>query len=181
MFFLCLGTLAGLVLAIIVAWDEHEFEETKDKVVSALQYMPLLGFLGFLIGCLMAVIGGGIISIFFRGNLIEKQVSNTALYSLYDDPTINGRFFLGSGAIDGELTYFYNVENADGSYTPKQLNVANNPVRVFEEEIEEAYLIVYASYCGTWACHWFSLGLEEFARYEFHVPDGTLDRSYILH
>lgn len=62
----------------------------------------------------------------------EDVKSVTNIHSLYADNTTNGKFYLGTGSIEGEEYYSYMKIDNDGALIKAKINSDN--VRIYEKE-----------------------------------------------
>jgi hypothetical protein len=107
-------------------------------------------------------------------------VSRKTLITIRDKDGVSGRFFLGSGMVEGDQYYFYYAKNDDGSVSPGRVR-ADGRVRVYEEDREDAqlvnwewelvapwaYLVAFPVTGDKWSC-------------DFHVPKGTVRTGFTM-
>ncbi len=169
--------LAVLVIAVHDALNDHghllagEWGMQAMGVVLCLMIMLIAGIGGM---GLAALIGSG-----FSAHPI--QISKKTLVALRDKDGIEGRFFLGSGSLEGAPYYFYYSKLDNGGFKPGKVKVSDG-VRIYEDaESGTAELISYE-----WG---FDLGLAWLIAipsnsggysYDFHVPKGTIRTGFTM-
>jgi hypothetical protein len=111
------------------------------------------------------------------GNLLlhqEYSYAKVQLASLQDGTPATGSFFLGSGYVDGDPTYFYYTKQGN-AYLYNSTDASG--VRVYEDT-DKPYLMQQND-CKTdteWLADCMSFGPVT----EIHVPKGTVKSNFIL-
>ena len=100
-------------------------------------------------------------------------VSNTEpmrveLMAFGDNITPGGSLWLGSGVIEGRLSYAFYVQRQDGAIRGMQWDARY--ATIYEDESERPYAILPYLKMGR--------GLATQYQADFHVPPGTLQRIY---
>lgn len=105
-----------------------------------------------------------------------EHVATYDLKSLGADSSVSGRsYFLGGGYIDGKRVLSYVMENADGSFTPDQVDA--NDSKIYEDEGTEPEMRAYEHSADYW---WLAPSVFTTYTYEFTVPNGTVVEEYTV-
>jgi len=99
------------------------------------------------------------------------------LNNLYNDPSVQGSFFLGSGTIDEEQYVFYSYRDEEEALVYRKWPMES--VRIFDDNPERPYLQTYRDELKY---PWMekvtlSLLLEQ-KDFEFHIPQDAIDRNF---
>jgi hypothetical protein len=168
MAFLLIGGVVGVISGLVLALQDGG--DTDDKVAGAL------------VGCLIGVFLGLFVAFaFVMGGPQHASVerSRTPLVALQDTVSVQGRFFLGSGSINGELVYVYYYETEDGGIRSGYVS-ANRSV-VYEEDRADALVVTYEEYLEPSPFRLISGYNGASSRtYKIYVPKGTVVRSFQL-
>lgn len=92
----------------------------------------------------------------------------TDLLSVVDNVTSNGRFVLGSGTVEGNITYFYYVKDGAGFRVGK--TTATN-LLLLEDQEKDAFLLEYESDVDM---HMWGITFSSYKGPELHIPKGTI-------
>jgi hypothetical protein len=104
-----------------------------------------------------------------------ELVETTQLHNLYDDSSVQGGFFLGSGTLDEAEYYFYNTVTERG-LSPQKILKYHNDVYVVEDGDSNPRLEKYCSFSVGYP--WWTLGFDCYK--VFHIPVGSVDGSYTV-
>ncbi|MBR2246150.1 MAG: hypothetical protein IJ880_03845 [Bacilli bacterium] len=101
----------------------------------------------------------------------DYLVETEGIYSLKDNAVSEGMFFLGSGMIDGDLKYYYIVEEEKGLIIK---NVGKDFTYLKETNDEEPNLKVYQKGLkNEWLQEWFPMMFSN-KTYVMTVPKGSI-------
>ena len=101
------------------------------------------------------------------------QTDRADLQALSVGSDINGQFFLGTGYVNGELTFNYIVDEGDYS-TLNQVSASK--ASVWEDEPNDPYLdYTKWGYYVDWAI---PMGVTSVERFDFHIPEGSVSGNY---
>jgi len=137
-----------------------------------------MGFLcAFGAAVLGAVIGGLLmllLAIWFGPTAQFKGDSEHHLVALQTSSSVEGRFFLGSGYINGERTLNY-ITDDDGAF---RIQSADADASIVYQDSENPTVTVFEfSFENPWFAPW-SFGTTY--TYEFHVPEGSILSDYTI-
>lgn len=162
--------IIGIALAIwwiVKGWTDAWFFETI--VGHVLGDIGKL-LVGFAAGCIVLLISSGIIyaSTFDYTTAESEQ----AIYALSDNTEASGSFFLGSGYVGSDLSYFYVIETDKGKHVESVtrehafVNYGETPsVEQIEYDFSERAM--------------YAIGVPmKHADYVFTVPEGTITNSF---
>jgi len=140
-----------------------------------------LDFTDYLLGVIMGILFGTSVGFFLSLALPVKYETIKETYNLetiQDGNNIQGRFFLGTGSIDGKMcyTYYYKKNN---DYLLNQVKYYKAVVRYTEEtpkvevytkgEVEDAFINNFAlDFCS------------QKVAYIFYVPRGAIKSNFTL-
>ena len=102
-----------------------------------------------------------------------KLISSVELYAGYNNPQINGNFYLLSGTIEEEEYIFYWKKESDGAITRHKEPFWEN-TRFFEKDIDYGVKNVYEIPCVS--SNW--LICEKVQTVEYIVPTGSIVSGY---
>ncbi len=170
MLFVVLGFFAGIPLALYLFRTSNRQFNTGGGWLTSL----MIGSMFAALGIIPAMIIGEFLPLEYR---LDQSYE---LYSLRQGDTLGGQFFLGSGSISGQEMYYYNIAHPDGSYSPEELST-NNYIRVHEEDRSDGRLDVYRTHLINNNFIWLGLPPDTRYQYHFYIPNGSLERNYILH
>lgn len=162
--------LAGLAIGTILGVREAKYS----------RYYRYSSFFSMLGGA--AAITAGVLLFFLifvsiaASGLGTPVAERTGLEALGNDSETSGVFFLGSGVIDDEQVFNYLAKADDGGVTLHSVDA--DYVVVYEDATEDAYLDrVHKEYYNPWVVPFMVTPLERDS-YQFHVPDGAVNREY---
>lgn len=101
---------------------------------------------GFILGILISIIAGGIltiiVSIITHATFDSEEYlpTETKIVALKDNVTSKGSFFLGSGSIEGDMTYFYMVQKERGM---KIESISAESAYIVEEDRKDGVIEEY--------------------------------------
>lgn len=129
-------------------------------------------FIAFIVSSLIAlfVYAGVGVSMLDSGEVKYDEVS---LAAIGNSSETNSSIFLGMGVIEGKQVINYIQKNDDGSSQLKEMRA--DEAYIYEDS-EKAYLKTSTKTVKKW---WFSpieFNLKD--RTEFHVPEGTIDKTF---
>jgi hypothetical protein len=137
------------------------------------------GMLGIIVG-VMVMVMVGVIPALITGNFLEKtweQTEQIELLSLRNNDGVSGHFFLGSGSIQSEQYYFFHKKSGDG-YQPGRVKADDN-VLVHESEGQGGMAKVYTRKFVNKRHEWYAACWPS-EKYEFFIPNGSLQRDFVL-
>lgn len=156
-------------MAIVVLARE---EEWASKLIA--------GFMGTLVGTIIGLVVCILVGQAFPAKLAVYQ--ETELVALRTADSVSGHFFLGTGNIGNQGLYVYWVETENGGFQQRRLKDEGS-VLVFEDvdlnDTERPKLVtLHRKFVNHRLDLWLLPGGME--RFEFHIPPGSLVRSYQL-
>ncbi len=170
MIFPILGVIAALTFAIWLVVDDHKKDPHRQMywAILPLTIFPMaLGLFGLLIGI-------------YTTKVVPKKWERTevtSLATLKGTGSVGGNFFLGSGQVGPAYYYYYRVGSGNGPYNVYPRSSANSSE--FEEDRKDAEMWSFSQIPVDPI--WYIIAVPTFReRYEFHVPQGSIDRSYKL-
>ena len=138
-------------------------------------------FPGVIVGVSMSMLIGGLI-IGGLNILIPHEYdtaeTTTELRAIDTGSTIKGRFYLGSGYINGERTinYIEQISDGDGTYsTVRQASAGSS--RIFEDADQPTVTDYKFTFYKPWL---FPGAFSENHSYDFHVPEGSVLEDYTI-
>lgn len=135
----------------------------------------------------LSVMGGAIAGVvFFFGmfTTIDKNVEQvtkrdvTELVALGDGSQTTGRMFLGSGHIDGELTYKYAYKKGEGYAIDTQQANYVDELRYIKDGSKPRIENTEVVYKSTWA-NFLTTPFYNSAKY-IYVPEGTIQETFSI-
>lgn len=158
----------GIIVAIIVAYEECDFELGPTLTLSG-----LFSILAFLIWVLV-----GMCSLIVAEPVSQTIAEDQAIeiYSLADGNLAEGYAgsFLGRGYIDEELKYTF-VKKDELGYTIEQVDADDCYVK-YTEDTPKAVPIIY--HYGGWIKFWCGTSKNTSSSYVFYLPEGTIVEQY---
>lgn len=122
----------------------------------------------------LVVVGGAATGLNYLVGANRVESETVQLKALGSDSSVEGRFyFLGGGHVDGKRVLSYIRVNADGSFTPDQVDGAES--RVHESDTSAPELVTHTHIADHW---WVSPAMPLFEMYEFTVPTGSVAEGY---
>jgi len=160
------------VIGVAVAVYKVSSDDLWDGFWERLAFMVLFSLA---VVWICGLIGAGIA--FGIGQLLPTEITTTQteLISLRHDSETQGHFFLGSGSIDGKLTYFFYKEHR-GGFAAGTVPIGDNVI-IFEEERENGILVTRTEHLS-WGKE-FAFYSPQYS-YEFHIPGGSILREFNL-
>ena len=122
----------------------------------------------------------GLVGLFITSDEREwVHVSSERLVALRDGDQIEGSFFLATGGIDGVMYAHYFKETGNGGYAYGKERL--DSVTIYEDSLGPSKEVNKSCHKGT-ANKWLAFPDSncDTGVIEFHVPKGTVDRSYDL-
>lgn len=165
---LIIFTLVGLIigaLSIYDSWGMNFIDWVMLVFTSAFS-----GVLGFIVGILFALS--------LPAQMIETENARVELLCLQDNQSVQGRFFLGSGYMEGKPCYnFYQANERGGKVL---VQVQADKVEVYDNlETGKPYCIEYKTKPTDAFVNNFAID-ETKTRYEIYVPKGTIKENFKL-
>lgn len=171
MIFIIIGSIIGLIILTYMFCDMSE--TIIGKIFSFICGIPLGALLGGVIGCLIAVIVGGIL---YLMPIPQERllISEMPIYSVVDSQSFNGSFILGCGSISSSLKYYYIIKDEYGSKVSSTdmgnthiINTNNQPnIKKYHTDFK----------CKKW--YLLGTNFKETYDYILEVPDNTVKYSY---
>ena len=123
----------------------------------------------------------------FNGNILLEQMLNRQLKNiddkftivcLQDNSSVSGKFFLGSGNVNGSMkyTFYYNYNNG---YKLCQLNTDKTTINYSDSAaimVQHTNTMVNPKKAFV---NYFAIDLEDYT-YDIYVPKGTIKTNYNL-
>lgn len=128
---------------------------------------------------LLGTIFGGIVlmlcATFIPTNMDLVSKQTISLKALGTSSSQQGRFFLGSGYIDGKRVLNFIQQGDDGSIRVGQANAKDSVI--FEDADKGTVTTEHFDYNNGWILPW-PIGSTD--KYEFHIPAGSVTESYTI-
>ena len=104
-----------------------------------------------------------------------KKTNDVVIISIQDSSIISGKFFLGSGSINGAMIYTYMSKNENGEMAMNQLNVSDATLVYSLTPKAEEYEKFFDSKVVK-----FLFGKQPFysSKYKLYIPEGTIKENY---
>ena len=159
--------VVGAIVYSIYQWADGYFD-FGEAVLNAFLITALI---------FMVIVLVSMVSSYICDDICDKEwyvSEDTNIYALQDNVSAQGRFFLGSGHVDGKLKYFY-VEETELGYAVRNVGADNTYIRYTNGE-----------------CHMETLSYEftnDFVRliavpvgvrYVFYIPEGSIVQNYTI-
>jgi hypothetical protein len=175
--------LAATYIALPFFWRVvTESPYALDSGMAVVATCMVVGMMWLFCACPVAGLGAWIASLLGRYLPKGKGLYSTEkLASLRNAEGVAGTFFLGTGSIGSAECYVYYIRMADGSYSPRTLEVSNN-TRIFEEKREDGELKTYRHDFEPRFLKLFAFWSDRYYRYtyEFRIPTGSLKQNFKL-
>lgn len=156
---LVLIILGGVIFSVWFAFEYGDF-----------LYLPFGFMMTFLVFIFAALIGGGA-----SYNLPHTyKHTNVDIIALQDGNSVNGKFFLGSGYLNGEPTYtFYTSENGGAK-------LSNQPAEnvIVYQDTNKPYAVRETECVSDFK--WLVDCPSSDDIVELHIPKGTIKSNYVL-
>lgn len=170
-----IGAVVGTTLVIIYERSlatvdgrgRRQYHISKGALVGSIS---LGAFIGAVVGAVIAIPISILIGFLFPASLDYHQETYT-ISAIQDGRTIQGRFFLGSGTIEGVQVFSY-YQNTDGYKTLESSPAAYS--RIIECDCVPAVEISWVE-SGIW-----STTPDKETDYIFYVPEGSIVTNYTL-
>jgi len=171
LFWFLVVVLGGCLIKYIyvqLMWEDKRYRNVKALVAS---WIVVVFCLGTLIG-----------SIVWTANVSKQRPyvlvqSTQNIVALKDNSTIQGKWFLGTGYVSGNMVYVYQVRVGD-SLQMRHLNAYNSGVFLNEVDTNEPR-IVWSDWIKP---DFYRIMFDEFYpnmyRVDIYAPKGTVDRSF---
>ena len=163
-FMWALGAFLGVFLTYRINRKDR-WLDTGDKVF----FMALFGSIGFLAGVLLSYVLSIILATISPTYHVE---SRNGLVTLQDGTSVSGRFFLGSGSVDGKPGYTYYRGDGVNGFSLESV-AANKAIVKYSTEAPRVEKILT---CGPGL---FSNSCVS-SQYVFYVPEGSVKQDYTL-
>lgn len=160
--------LIGGLIGFGVAFRQTNAAELGERVSVAI--------FGLLIG-----VGFGTVVMFTLGQAVPSHLVETGerheIGALQDSGDYSGRFFLGSGTIDGDLSFFF-YQREGGGYVARKAEGWRTVI--YTDERERPYVATLRTAVSDpfWANFAMSWGSQRL--YALHVPPGSIVANYTL-
>jgi len=134
-------------------------------------------------GVVFLLIGLFLVVFCSQTSIIYKGVVPPGKYyiqAMNDTSTLNGKFFLASGNLEGGQIYtcYLNEAGSVNVYALYTFPADPNLSKIYEEDIDKPYVLVKAREKGDWI---WGLGRGEVLEgYEFHIPYGSIMNRFQL-
>ena len=165
--------LLCIIGAIIIGWRMSG--GGWSGIVARIILTFMMGLLGMMVGILMTVLLSLI-----PVEMEEYKANTIYLYSMSDNSSVEGRFFLGGGSIGEKEYYKYYFKREDGGYKFGKIK-ADNAV-VYEKNNVEPRIELYKTRMKNRNHEFWRMdgvcGCDE--RYEVYIPKGTVKQFYNL-
>lgn len=163
MILILITIIIGIGIYIFKTYNS-EYNDFIDYIASSVN--------GFVVGAVI----GLFVSIMLPMDTYDKQYS-LSIETLQDNNSVSGRFFLGSGQIEGKMKYVFYYEE-DGLYTMMQLDY--NLVQIKYSD-NKPKLIITEKYPSDAFINYFAIDFDAFSKtYIIEVPKGTIKNNYNL-
>ena len=138
-----------------------------------------IDFLLVTIGAILAFLGGALVGLLIGLCLPKYYVYEKATFeleSIQDNSSISGSFFLGSGRVNGTMSYAFYYKNSDNEYKLQTVD-ANNSAIIYTDSIPifEQYTLRMVNN------NWSILGMYDGQKkYKFKIPQGSIKNNFNL-
>lgn len=99
------------------------------------------------------------------------------LVSIRDGSGMYGSFFLGTGTIQDRQYYIFYTKDGEG-FRPQKVSWDNGSVKIFEENRTDGTL--HITYQKSALAPYWAMPIKCGFRYEFHIPTGTINKTFRL-
>lgn len=158
--------LFWIILALIVAvaayliWDYGDWTEGIGVV-----------FVGGIVGTIVLFL----CAVFIPANVDLVHEKTSSLKALGTSSNDHGRFFLGSGYIDGKRVLNYIQQGDDGGMRVAQVDAKD--ALIFEGSDKATITTKHFDFNNGWIIPW-PIGSTD--KYEFRIPDGSVTESFTI-
>lgn len=168
-----LGFILGIVICLVNEYRDYKCIYGEDVMLAFLG-----GMLGGLCGCVLAFIIGACTVNAYQ---YEDHIETKTLISISDQSTVEGRkYFLGSGWVNEEMTFFSYYQDNEG-YKVHKSNAKNSIVRYTDGEpkIETHYKLPMKQKWYMYFGFDLSCGCNN-EKHIYYVPEGSIQSNYNL-
>lgn len=163
-----------IILGIVVAVSIFSIVAAITEGEGLLAFMGI--FFSFIGGLFVVGLLSGATSLWGWTYVVKTEVKTLELQALDTGDSMSGRFFLGSGYVNGERTLNYIVKT-DGGWSEVGAHGADHS-RIFEDESDRPVLIeTYWTWGNPWLFPW-DWGTTDNA--DFHIPDNSVVEDYTV-
>ena len=159
--------IACLVFGIVLALES----------VYGVAEILVMGFMGAILGALISILlvgfTMGMVSCFASTTYVKSE--ETKIIALQDNSSVQGRFFLGSGNIDGTMKYVY-MKEEDGGYKMDSLDVENVTIIYSDSTKIEVYNAEFKNKAIRFLFCKYDLFSD--SKYKIYVPKGTIKQNF---
>lgn len=169
--FTVVGIIVGLKYTGFPNWENFDFDGFCGILISF-----LTGLVGFLAGLLICVVLNVIFPVMGKYELTKTY----QLESLSDNSSVYGKFFIGSGIIEGKMSYaFYYKENDD--FFLDHIDSDLGSIRYIDgnPKLEKYEFVQYPTKLQKFL-YSINCGCENQIKYVFYVPKGTVSSTFKL-
>ena len=160
--FLALGGLLGVLYAI---------KENRKHGYNDIEGCFIMGMIGLMLGCIPAIILAATLPVD-----LENKSYKVKIKCLSDNSSVSGRFFLGSGQIDGTMSYSYYAKYGDGY----KMYITDYRDAIIKYCDGAPFVEVrYKEKTDSWI-NSFSFSRRTKSTYVFNIPKGSIKQSYHL-
>lgn len=165
----------GFIFGLFVLGPINEWEDATDALMSTLMG-ALFGAVGFVVSAIISLLISSISPI--QG---EYQLTKTEqLESISDNNSIHGRFFIGSGMIDGKMSYSFYYKSGSNEYRLGNVDANEATVKYSDDApVVETYVYIKTPTKLQKLLIFTSCTCED-NQYVFHVPKGSIMNSFKL-
>jgi len=115
-FVILLALVSGTMLTYTMVWDDYGLETLLGRILATILLWPTaVGIIGFIAGLIFVALPANV----FDGD--REPYGSWELEAINMGEEIQGRFFLGSGYVNGEATYTY-YYHSDGGLRVGEVN-----------------------------------------------------------
>lgn len=165
MWTIIIGSILGFLLPVIILWiQEKKYFEFWDYFGLYFICLIVSGFISFGISVALPV-------------TYQKEVSEFELATLQDNSQTTGRFFLGSGFVNGTMKYVFYYKDGE-SYAMHMVSYSSAEIIITDQK---PYIKQISYEKTNDFINYFALDLETpQTDFYFYVPTGTISNSYTL-
>jgi hypothetical protein len=159
--------IIGLIIGVVIYLKENSYWDWLIILINAV--------VGAFIG---AVIGAFVAWALPQSYTTEKY--SAKLFSLSDNASVSGSFFLGCGQVNGVMQYSFYLQKTDTTYKMYQVDYYEAAIKYCTDSIP--YVNITQKYLSKSLWNQFAIDKcsESYATYVFEVPKGSIKNSYEL-
>jgi hypothetical protein len=165
-FWILLGLTIAAAITVFILRRLDGWDDLGDSIF--LTALTALG--GALIGLILMLV----LSIWFGPVFQFKGEADHQLVALKTSNSVEGRFFLGSGYVNGQRTLNY-ITDDDGAFRIESADAAQSVV--YQDSDEPTVTVHEWNLENPWFAPW-SFG--HWHTYTFHVPEGSILSDYTI-